>query len=147
MGAKRGIGFEVHKLAQQDKPISLVGGPERKVLNLPEDRRIAAQVEDIGDFPVFVVDPEDFPVSLGFFRAYLDFHPDPFAVIGEEPIRHLAFARGPHSEKFFAVPIPAKTEALEKKPDLGHFDVMFIGRRFNLDLGRREGSARNNGEA
>jgi len=147
MGAKRGIGFEVHKLAQQDKPISLVGGPERKVLNLPEDRRIAAQVEDIGDFPVFVVDPEDFPVGLGFLRAYFDFHRDAFAVIGEESVRHLALARGPHSEKFFAMPVPAKAEAFEKKPDLGHFDVMLISGWFNLRLGRREGSARNNGEA
>ena len=131
---------------QQHKPISLVGGPERKVLNLPEDRRIAAQVEDIGDFLVLVVDPEDFPVSLDFLRAYLDFHRDPFAVIGEESVRHLAFARGPHSEKFFAMPGPAKVKALEKKPNLRHFDVMFIGGWFNLRLGRREGSTRNNGE-
>jgi len=42
MGVEKGIGFEVHEFAQQHKPISLVGGPERKVLNLPEDRRIAA---------------------------------------------------------------------------------------------------------
>ncbi len=147
MGVKKRIGFEVHELTQQDKPISLVGGPVRKVLNLPEDRRIAAEVEDIGDFLVLVVDPEDFPVGLGFLRAYFDFHRDPFAVIGKEPVWHLAFACGPHSEKFLAVPVPAKTEALEKKPDLRHFDVMFIGGWFNLRLGRREGPTRNNGEA
>ncbi len=121
VGAKKRIGFEVHELAQQYKPISLVGGPVRKVLNLPEDRRIAAEVEDIGDLLVFVVDPEYFSVGLGFLRAYLDFHRDPFAVIGEKSVRYLAFTRGSHSEEFLARPVPAKTEALEKKPDLRHF--------------------------
>jgi hypothetical protein len=33
------------------------------------------------------------------------------------------------------MPGPAKVKALEKKPDLRHFDVMFIGGWFNLRLG------------
>jgi len=97
VGAEKHIGFEVHELPQQDKPINLVGCPIRKVLNLPEGRRIATDVEDIGDFRVFVVDPEDFSVGLGLLRAYLDFHCDAFAVMGEESVRHLAFARGPRA--------------------------------------------------
>ena len=67
--------------------------------------------------------------------------------MGKESVRRLALAHGPHSEKFLAVPGPAKAEAFQKKPDLRHLDVMLIASRFNLRLGRREGSARNNGEA
>jgi len=40
VGAKRRIGFEVHELAQQDKPISLVGSPVRKVYDLLKEEII-----------------------------------------------------------------------------------------------------------
>jgi len=40
MGAEGRIGFEVHELTQQDKPISFVGGPVKKGLNFPDEGMI-----------------------------------------------------------------------------------------------------------
>jgi len=67
----------------------------RKFHDLPDQVGGIADVKDVMDLGVFVVDPEYLSVGFGFFGAELNLHSNALVVIGKKAIGNFMAAFGP----------------------------------------------------